>query len=106
MRPWAQDDAAEQRVASSYGPGCRIRDTQLRRLPCALVRRHHDLNILTEGDQEAEQPFDGELPKIAAQHVGNVWLRHAEQLCGRDLLEPPGLHEAADLGDKLSLDEV
>ena len=42
------------------------------------VRFHNDLNILTKYDEEAQQAFDRELPKVSAQHLGHIGLADAE----------------------------
>src|SRR6516164_9874435 len=49
------------------------------------VRAHDDFNILIEFHQEAQQPFNRELPELTAQHFGYVGLANAEQRGGLGL---------------------
>ena len=51
------------------------------------MRFYHDLNVLIERYEKAEQPLDGKLPELAAQHLGDVRLADAQQIGRLDLLK-------------------
>ena len=51
------------------------------------MRFHHDLDILIERHQEAQQAFHGELAEFAAQHLRDIRLADSEQFSGFHLLE-------------------
>ena len=70
------------------------------------VRLHNNLDILTEGNKETQQPFDGELPKFTAQHLGHIGLADAEQARGFDLFQAALFHNRVDLQHQLRFDEM
>ena len=43
------------------------------------VRIYDDFDVLIEGHEKTQKAFDGELPELAAQHLGCVRLPHTEQ---------------------------
>jgi hypothetical protein len=57
-----------------------------RRLPVTM-RFHHNLYILIERRQEAQQAFHGELAKLSSQHLRYIRLADSEQISGFHLCE-------------------
>ena len=72
----------------------------------ANMRRDDNLNILTQGHQEPHQPLNGKLPKIAAQHLGNIWLLHPKKAGRFGLFEATLTHQAVNPDNELSFDKM
>jgi hypothetical protein len=60
---------------------------QSRNVASAPVRLHHDLDILIERYEEAQEALNRKLPKFAAQHLGDVRLFDAETRGSLDLFQ-------------------
>ncbi len=63
----------------------------------------NDLDILAKRHEEAHQPLERELPKVALEHFGDVGLLDAETPCRGGLSELLLLHHSRDLADELGL---
>jgi hypothetical protein len=70
------------------------------------VRAHDDFNVLIEFHQEPQQPFNRELPELAAQHLRDIGLADAEQRGGLGLFHAALFHDGVDLEDQLRLDQM
>ena len=46
---------------------------------------HDNLDILIEPHQQAQQPFDGELAELAAQHLRHIGLADSKQFSGLNM---------------------
>ena len=74
---------------------------QRRSLVPVAMRTHDDLNIVIQPYQEAEQPFNRELPELAAQHLGYIRLTDAEQRGSLGLFHAALFHDGVDFIDQL-----
>jgi hypothetical protein len=70
------------------------------------MRFHDNLHILIQRDQEAQQAFDGELAEVAAQHLRDIGLADAEQICRLHLLQSAFLQDRVNLEHELRLNQV
>jgi hypothetical protein len=49
------------------------------------MRLYQDLNILIERHEKTQKALDGKLPKLAAQHLGDIRLADSEEVGRLDL---------------------
>ena len=70
------------------------------------MRSYDDFNVIIESHEEPQQALDRELPELAAEHLGDIGLGHAEQLARFDLLQAAILENSVDFVDELRLDQV
>ena len=89
--------------SSASQPVPLLNDLHRRRIVPTAMRFHHNLDILIEGYQEAQQAFDGELAELAAQHLRDIWLANSEQLGSFHLLEAASFQDCVNLENQLCL---
>ena len=66
----------------------------------------NDLDILPKRHKETQQAFDRKLPKLPAQHFGDIGLANAKQTCGFDLFQAALFHNRVNLQHQLRLDKM
>ena len=92
--------------APNRAENCRSEDLQGGGVFSVVVGLYDDVDVLIEGDEEAQKALHGELAEFAAQHFGDIGLADAEQGGGFDLFQAALFHDRIDLEDQLRLDEV
>jgi hypothetical protein len=70
------------------------------------MRFYYDFHILVERHKEPQQTLNRKLPKLAAQHLGNVGLLDAEEIGGFGLLKAAPFHDRVDFVDQLRFDQM
>jgi hypothetical protein len=70
------------------------------------VGPYDNLHILIERHEKTQKPFDRELPKLPAQHLGYVGLADAKKIGRLDLFQATIFHDGVDLEHQLRLDEM
>ena len=66
----------------------------------------NDLDILPKRYKETQQTFDRKLPKLPAQHFGDIGLANAKQTCSFDLFQAALFHNRVNLQHQLRLDQM
>jgi hypothetical protein len=70
------------------------------------VRLDDDLYILIERHEKTQKAFDGEMPKLSAQHLGYIGLADAKQFGRLNLFQAAMLHDGVNFEHQLRLDQV